>query len=252
MLDPLDPGATVIVACSGGADSLALLSAAIFEGHKRSLRVVGVTVDHGLQEGSADTRGASRRADGRDGCRRDDDRDRDRRRRRGRARRRPPGRRGTPSWRRSPSGSPPPVCCSATPSTTRPRPCCSAWPAARAGGRWPACGAGSTASRARSSTYGATTPSAACQVEGLDGVGGPAQLGPVLHPGARPPHDPAAARGRARSRRGQDPRPDRRPAPRRHGAARRAGRRGAGAGGDPATASRSRSWPSSPRRCAAG
>jgi tRNA(Ile)-lysidine synthase len=53
VLDPLDPGATVIVACSGGADSLALLSAAIFEGHKRSLRVVGVTVDHGLQEGSA-------------------------------------------------------------------------------------------------------------------------------------------------------------------------------------------------------
>lgn len=53
MLDPLDPGASVIVACSGGADSLALLSAAVFEGHKRSLRVVGVTVDHGLQAGSA-------------------------------------------------------------------------------------------------------------------------------------------------------------------------------------------------------
>ena len=54
MLDPLDPGATVVVACSGGADSIALLSAVIFEGHKRSLRVVGVTVDHGLQPGSAD------------------------------------------------------------------------------------------------------------------------------------------------------------------------------------------------------
>ena len=53
VLDPLDPGASVIVACSGGADSLALLSAAVFEGHKRALRVVGVTVDHGLQEGSA-------------------------------------------------------------------------------------------------------------------------------------------------------------------------------------------------------
>lgn len=53
VLDPLDPGASVIVACSGGADSLALLSAAVFEGHKRSLRVVGVTVDHGLQAGSA-------------------------------------------------------------------------------------------------------------------------------------------------------------------------------------------------------
>ena len=32
-LDRLDPGATVVVACSGGADSVALLSAAVFEGH---------------------------------------------------------------------------------------------------------------------------------------------------------------------------------------------------------------------------
>lgn len=52
MLDPLDPGATVVVACSGGADSIALLSATVFEARKRSLRVVGVTVDHGLQAGS--------------------------------------------------------------------------------------------------------------------------------------------------------------------------------------------------------
>ncbi len=43
----------VVVACSGGADSLALASAAVFEGRKLSLRVVGVTVDHGLQPGSA-------------------------------------------------------------------------------------------------------------------------------------------------------------------------------------------------------
>ena len=53
VLDPVPPGGAVAVACSGGADSVALLSAAIFEGHKRALRVVGVTVDHGLQEGSA-------------------------------------------------------------------------------------------------------------------------------------------------------------------------------------------------------
>lgn len=46
-------GASVLVACSGGADSLALLSATIFEGHKAGLNVVGVTVDHGLQPGSA-------------------------------------------------------------------------------------------------------------------------------------------------------------------------------------------------------
>ena len=45
---------TVLVACSGGADSLALLSASVFEGHKVGVRVIGVTVDHGLQEGSAE------------------------------------------------------------------------------------------------------------------------------------------------------------------------------------------------------
>ena len=46
--------ATVLVACSGGADSLALVSACVFEGHKLGRRVVGVTVDHGLQDGSAE------------------------------------------------------------------------------------------------------------------------------------------------------------------------------------------------------
>jgi tRNA(Ile)-lysidine synthase len=48
----------VLVACSGGADSLALLAATVFEGRDRPWRVVGVTVDHGLQPGSAE------RADG--------------------------------------------------------------------------------------------------------------------------------------------------------------------------------------------
>jgi tRNA(Ile)-lysidine synthase len=43
----------VLVACSGGADSLALLSATVFETRNRPGRAVGVTVDHGLQEGSA-------------------------------------------------------------------------------------------------------------------------------------------------------------------------------------------------------
>ena len=46
-------GALVMVACSGGADSLALLAATAFESRGRR-RVVGVTVDHGLQEGSAE------------------------------------------------------------------------------------------------------------------------------------------------------------------------------------------------------
>jgi tRNA(Ile)-lysidine synthase len=53
-LSGLAEGDVVAVACSGGADSLALAAAAVFEGHKRSLRVVGVTVDHGLQPGSAE------------------------------------------------------------------------------------------------------------------------------------------------------------------------------------------------------
>jgi tRNA(Ile)-lysidine synthase len=54
VVDALPPGVTVVVATSGGADSTALLSAAVFECHKRAQRVIGVTVDHGLQAGSAD------------------------------------------------------------------------------------------------------------------------------------------------------------------------------------------------------
>ena len=53
-LSGLVAGDVVAVACSGGADSLALASAAVFEGRKRVLRVVGVTVDHDLQPGSAE------------------------------------------------------------------------------------------------------------------------------------------------------------------------------------------------------
>ncbi|MBC9732909.1 tRNA lysidine(34) synthetase TilS [Nocardioides marmotae] len=52
-LAPLPPGVPVVVACSGGADSLALLAATLFEGHKAGLRVVGAVVDHGLQDDSA-------------------------------------------------------------------------------------------------------------------------------------------------------------------------------------------------------
>lgn len=53
-LADVEPGSAVVVACSGGADSLALLAATVFEGHKAGCRVVGATVDHGLQPGSAD------------------------------------------------------------------------------------------------------------------------------------------------------------------------------------------------------
>ncbi|MER5744227.1 tRNA lysidine(34) synthetase TilS [Streptomyces sp. NPDC059913] len=47
----------VLVACSGGADSMALASALAFEAPKLSVRAGGITVDHGLQAGS-DTRAA--------------------------------------------------------------------------------------------------------------------------------------------------------------------------------------------------
>src|SRR3954462_7525692 len=42
----------VLVACSGGADSMALASALAFEAPKLGIRAGGVTVDHGLQPGS--------------------------------------------------------------------------------------------------------------------------------------------------------------------------------------------------------
>ncbi len=47
-------GTPVLVACSGGADSLALLAATVFELRRAEVRVVGAVVDHGLQPGSAD------------------------------------------------------------------------------------------------------------------------------------------------------------------------------------------------------
>jgi tRNA(Ile)-lysidine synthase len=53
-LAALEPGDAVLVACSGGADSLALVSATVFEARRAELRVVGVTVDHGLQPGSTE------------------------------------------------------------------------------------------------------------------------------------------------------------------------------------------------------
>ncbi|MFD7545993.1 tRNA lysidine(34) synthetase TilS [Streptomyces sp. NPDC059578] len=43
----------VLVACSGGADSVALASALAFEAPKLDIRAGGITVDHGLQPGSA-------------------------------------------------------------------------------------------------------------------------------------------------------------------------------------------------------
>ena len=52
-LRDLDRGGLVLVACSGGADSLALAAAALWEAPRCGLCVGVVTVDHGLQAGSA-------------------------------------------------------------------------------------------------------------------------------------------------------------------------------------------------------
>lgn len=53
-LGDLRHGALVIAACSGGADSLALAAALAFTAPRLSLRGGAVTVDHGLQPGSAE------------------------------------------------------------------------------------------------------------------------------------------------------------------------------------------------------
>ncbi len=121
-LADLEPGARLLVACSGGADSLALASATVFEGRDQGWYVVGVTVDHGLQDDSAvraervvgqlvalgvdET--VSSRADVRAP---------------GLGPEAAPGRLAMPCSTRSASGSRPRRCCSGTPGTTRPRPC---------------------------------------------------------------------------------------------------------------------------------
>jgi tRNA(Ile)-lysidine synthase len=50
----LTRGDLALAACSGGADSLALAAALAFEAPRCGLRAGGVTIDHGLQDGSAD------------------------------------------------------------------------------------------------------------------------------------------------------------------------------------------------------
>jgi tRNA(Ile)-lysidine synthase len=49
----LEPGAAVLVACSGGADSMALAAGAVFEGSRAGWLVGAGIVDHQLQPGSA-------------------------------------------------------------------------------------------------------------------------------------------------------------------------------------------------------
>lgn len=53
-LHDIPAGDLVLVACSGGADSLALAAATAFEAPRNGLRAGAVTVDHRLQDGSAE------------------------------------------------------------------------------------------------------------------------------------------------------------------------------------------------------
>ncbi|MEE6287354.1 tRNA lysidine(34) synthetase TilS [Georgenia sp. MJ173] len=54
-LADLPPGALVLVACSGGADSLALAAATAFVAPRSGLRAGAVSIDHDLQQASART-----------------------------------------------------------------------------------------------------------------------------------------------------------------------------------------------------
>src|SRR5476649_2396376 len=53
-LEGLPAGSVVLVALSGGPDSLALAAATAFEARRAGIRAGAVVVDHGLQPGSAD------------------------------------------------------------------------------------------------------------------------------------------------------------------------------------------------------
>lgn len=53
-LADVPPAAMVLAACSGGADSLALAGALAFEAPRQGRLAGGVTIDHGLQGGSAE------------------------------------------------------------------------------------------------------------------------------------------------------------------------------------------------------
>lgn len=53
-LADLAPGTSVLVACSGGPDSLALVAATAWAAPRSGLRARAIVVDHGLQQGSAE------------------------------------------------------------------------------------------------------------------------------------------------------------------------------------------------------
>ena len=136
----LPAGALVLVACSGGADSLALAAATAFEAPRAGLRAGargrGPRPAGGIRATSPPARPRACRDLGLAPVRRPaGDRAGDGRGARGGRPhgpvRRPAGRRGGPRGRAG--------CCSGTPATTRPSRSCSASPAAPAPGPWPVC-----------------------------------------------------------------------------------------------------------------
>ena len=53
-LEKFEPNETILVGCSGGADSLALTYALLQESQSKNLRLIPVVIDHDLQAGSAE------------------------------------------------------------------------------------------------------------------------------------------------------------------------------------------------------
>lgn len=58
----VEEGAPIVVGCSGGPDSLALVAVAVWVGAHQGRRVISATIDHQLQEGSAGIATSAREA----------------------------------------------------------------------------------------------------------------------------------------------------------------------------------------------
>ena len=174
------------------------------------LRGGGVTVDHGLQPGSAERAADVAALLGQLGL--------DPVRSitvtvagRSRARRPRPGRPATTPSTRRPANTRPPRSCSGTPWTTRPRPSCSGWPADREAGRWPGCPRGAAPTAGRCSACAARPPPPPAPNSAW-AMAGPAQQRLPLRPGPGAPPGAARPGGRARAGGGRGAGPDREPA----------------------------------------